>query len=148
MGVWSVNMELSKRKHPRLMTYDYSSGGGYFITICTQGKKHILSHITPHTAQCFDNVQPIVGAGVPDGPQNVQKSRNENSFLLSSYLNNAARPESHFLIVGSFIFENVTVFSSSATTVTDFSYSSLYRHVHGSSSVTVYLPVGTSLIIA
>ena len=33
------------RKHPRLKTYDYSSYGAYFVTICTFQKKKILSEI-------------------------------------------------------------------------------------------------------
>ena len=35
-------MELLKRKIIRLKYYDYSSNGAYFITICTQNKKHIF----------------------------------------------------------------------------------------------------------
>ena len=38
--------ELPKRKHPRLNHYDYARGGSYFITICTQNRKCILSNIT------------------------------------------------------------------------------------------------------
>ena len=37
--------ELPKRKHPRLDNYDYSSAGAYFVTICTQNRKNILSKI-------------------------------------------------------------------------------------------------------
>ncbi len=37
--------ELPKRKHPRLKKYDYSSSGAYFITICTQNRKCLLSRI-------------------------------------------------------------------------------------------------------
>ena len=37
--------ELPKRKHPRLNNYDYSSAGAYFITICTQDRRCILSCI-------------------------------------------------------------------------------------------------------
>ncbi len=36
---------LPKRKHPRLDSYDYSSAGLYFITICAQNKKCIFSRI-------------------------------------------------------------------------------------------------------
>ena len=38
-------MELPKRKHNRLGNFDYSSGGAYFITICTRDRKKILSEI-------------------------------------------------------------------------------------------------------
>ena len=37
--------ELPERKHPRLDQYDYSSCGAYFVTICTQNRKCILSRI-------------------------------------------------------------------------------------------------------
>lgn len=46
---WVMGMnnkkELPKRKHPRLDNYDYSSAGAYFVTICTQNRKNILSKI-------------------------------------------------------------------------------------------------------
>ena len=37
--------QLPNRKHPRLKEFDYSSAGGYFITICTQNRCCTLSHI-------------------------------------------------------------------------------------------------------
>lgn len=40
-----MQKELPKRKHPRLDYYDYSSQGAYFITICTQNRRCILSKI-------------------------------------------------------------------------------------------------------
>ena len=45
---------LSKRKHIRLKDFDYNSAGAYFITICTESRRCILSH--------------VVGTGVLDGP--------------------------------------------------------------------------------
>ena len=48
--------QLPKRKNIRLREYDYSTPGAYFVTICTQNRKHLLSKI--HT----------VGAGVLDRP--------------------------------------------------------------------------------
>lgn len=36
---------LPQRKSPRLPDYDYSSAGGYFITICTHQKAHHFGHI-------------------------------------------------------------------------------------------------------
>ncbi len=35
-------MELPKRKNIRLAKYDYSTPGAYFVTICTQNKKHVF----------------------------------------------------------------------------------------------------------
>ena len=46
---WVMEMdnkiELPKRKHPRLHHYDYSSAGAYFVTICTQNRRCVLSSI-------------------------------------------------------------------------------------------------------
>ena len=46
---WVIEMdkekEIPQRKHPRLKHYDYSSPGAYFITICTQNRRCVLSHI-------------------------------------------------------------------------------------------------------
>jgi len=36
---------MEKRKYPRLKTYDYSNPGAYFITICTDNRRSILSRI-------------------------------------------------------------------------------------------------------
>ena len=38
-------MELQTRKPNRLKDYDYSQNGAYFITICVQDRKPILSQI-------------------------------------------------------------------------------------------------------
>ena len=51
-------MELPKRKPTRLKDYDYSSPGAYFVTICTQDRKQILSKIS------------IVGEGLRALPKN------------------------------------------------------------------------------
>ena len=50
--------ELPRRKHLRLKNFNYSSCGAYFVTICTENRRQILSK--------------IVGVGVPDDPQNVE----------------------------------------------------------------------------
>jgi hypothetical protein len=46
---------LEKRKKLRLENYDYKSYGVYFVTVCTEDKKHILgkivggdAHIAPY----------------------------------------------------------------------------------------------------
>ena len=40
-----MNDELPKRQHPRLKEYDYSQNGAYFVTICTQNRRCILSRV-------------------------------------------------------------------------------------------------------
>ena len=53
--VWVMEMdEFRKRKTPRYQSYDYNHAGAYFITICTQNRRSILSR--------------IVGTGVLDCP--------------------------------------------------------------------------------
>ena len=51
-----MDKELPNRKSIRLKNFDYNSSGAYFLTICTENRRNILSH--------------IVGTGVPDCPQN------------------------------------------------------------------------------
>ena len=38
-------MNLPKRKQLRLPEYDYSAPGAYFVTVCTQDRRCILSEI-------------------------------------------------------------------------------------------------------
>ncbi len=38
-------MDFPNRRHIRLQDYDYSSPGAYFVTICTQARRCILSQI-------------------------------------------------------------------------------------------------------
>ena len=60
--------EFKKRKLMRLHEGDYDTAGAYFITICTQNKRCMLSH--------------IVGTGVPDGPSYVRTSQNGDTHCL------------------------------------------------------------------
>ena len=52
-------VEFPNRKPNRLNNYDYSQNGAYFVTICTQERKKILSKIT-------------VGTPVPGCPQELR----------------------------------------------------------------------------
>ena len=53
-------MEFPQRKHARLKDYDYGQAGMYFVTICTQNRRCILSQITP---PCFEGAE-LVGRGL------------------------------------------------------------------------------------
>ena len=55
---------LPKRKHTRLQGYDYNTAGVYFITICTQDRKQVLSEIVKPAPA---NIS--VGGDVLDAPQ-------------------------------------------------------------------------------
>ena len=43
--VMDMETSMPKRKHPRLKEYDYSTNGAYFITVCTQDRRCLLSRI-------------------------------------------------------------------------------------------------------
>lgn len=45
-------MDLPKRKPNRLKSYDYSQNGAYFVTICTDKRRNILSRITVGEGFC------------------------------------------------------------------------------------------------
>jgi len=45
VATWMKN-NFPKRKHARLDYYDYSTDGAYFITICTQNRRCLLSRPT------------------------------------------------------------------------------------------------------
>ncbi|MEG1559717.1 MAG: hypothetical protein RR398_02520, partial [Clostridia bacterium] len=45
-------MDLPKRKKIRLEGYDYSSGGAYFMTICTYNRERILGDINVGQGLC------------------------------------------------------------------------------------------------
>ena len=57
-----MDKELPQRKDLRLKRYDYSSKGAYYVTICIQNRKRILSDI----------VKPSVGVGALDDPLTPQ----------------------------------------------------------------------------
>ena len=65
-----IDMEMPNRKPNRIAGYDYSQSGAYFVTICTQDRKKILSRISVGTPlpgcpqePCDENGHP--GTGVP-----------------------------------------------------------------------------------
>ncbi len=81
------------RKHPRLKEYDYSSAGAYFITICTQNKQQLLSHISTvcpennittvgwehppnNDSRHSDNTLTAVGRGLAPALKNKPVARN------------------------------------------------------------------------
>ena len=47
--IYNKNDTKRKRKIIRIQGYDYSKEGLYFITICTEGRKEILSKINTET---------------------------------------------------------------------------------------------------
>ena len=51
-----INMGKPSRNQNRLPDYDYSQSGAYFVTICTQDRKKILSKISVGTPTCKKRV--------------------------------------------------------------------------------------------
>lgn len=41
----SAENPFPKRKPTRLAGFDYNNAGAYFITVCTQSRKNLLSHV-------------------------------------------------------------------------------------------------------
>ncbi len=82
-----MDQELEKRKPLRLKKYDYSSVGAYFVTICTQDRKRILSEIirTNNTFVHKTNDY-AVGDGAHDVPmiRLTQIGKIVEKYLLSS----------------------------------------------------------------
>ena len=66
-------MPLPQRKRLRLLDYDYSAPGAYFVTICTRSRRCILSHIP-------------VGAAALGGPPTILSDAGQvvEKYLLSS----------------------------------------------------------------
>ena len=65
--------ELLKRKNLRWKGFDYSRSGAYFITICTENRRQILSRIIADSEIGEkSNNQQSVGIGVLDDPPNVE----------------------------------------------------------------------------
>ena len=65
-----MDNNLPDRKGTRLRDFDYGGHGTYFITVCTEGRRHILSEILPGddaAMQC--NPNEFVGDDVLDVPQ-------------------------------------------------------------------------------
>ena len=50
------------RKPNRYKNYDYSSAGGYFITICSKNNEHIFSKITTHPVAAISDCHKPVAA--------------------------------------------------------------------------------------
>ena len=55
-----VEKELPKRKHPRLIGYDYSAVGAYFITICVKDRHELLGEVVGAASgrpfSCIDKI--------------------------------------------------------------------------------------------
>ena len=89
MEVFDMENDIPKRKTLRLKSYDYSSRGAYFITICTKDKLPILSTIT---------IAKSVGDGAHDVPfvkltkigdiveRNLKTSKNIKGVKLDYYV--------------------------------------------------------------
>ena len=71
-----MDNKLPKRKDLRLRQYDYSSKGAYFVTICIQDRKRILSDIA----------KPSVGVGALDDPITPQIRLTEIGKITEKYL--------------------------------------------------------------
>jgi len=67
--VMTMEEKYQQRKPTRIRKYDYSSAGAYFVTICTQDRKRIMSEIISTNDKCISKTnENIVGGDVLDAP--------------------------------------------------------------------------------
>ena len=59
-----MSEKLPKRKSTRLKNYDYSTTGAYFVTICVENRKQILSAVLTND---FTNIDKSIGISVGEG---------------------------------------------------------------------------------
>lgn len=85
-------MELQKRKPNRLKDYDYSQNGAYFITICTNDRKSILSRIIvgasiarPNEIQLTD-VGVIAEKGIKGIEEHYENVFVDNYLIMSNHI--------------------------------------------------------------
>ena len=78
--------KLPQRKQIRLKYYDYAASGYYFITICTQNRKHILAKII-NNEKIFTN---IVGVDAHIDPkiENIKIKLLKPGKIIEKYINN------------------------------------------------------------
>ena len=72
--------DFPKRKPTRLKDFDYSSQGAYFITICTQDRKRLLSEIIKKEAETINFSQ--VGEGLAPPGENYEFPPIEEDYLI------------------------------------------------------------------
>ena len=77
-------MELSNRKRTRLLGYDYSSAGAYFITICAKKKKCLFSNIVGDDAHGVpQNKLTKIGAIIQ---KHILSGKNINGVTIDKYV--------------------------------------------------------------
>ena len=88
--------ELKKRKTPRCQGFDYNSVGAYFITICTQDRRCVLSHIVgtgvPDCPRPTRDQPTIVGTGVLDCPRPCPRHTRNQSNIVGTGVLDCPRP--------------------------------------------------------
>ena len=72
----TMEKPLPKRKSPRLKSFDYSTTGAYFITICTQNRKNILSTIVGEGSplpklSCYGEIADLWIQKIPEKYQEI-----------------------------------------------------------------------------
>ena len=93
-----MNRELPERKPIRLKNFDYSSNGAYFITICAQNRKDILSAIVgegfplPQLSCCGEIVDKWIQRIPEKYPEIYHVVRNYDDYLeINKYIYNDPR---------------------------------------------------------
>lgn len=83
-----MKSELPKRKNVRIQKYDYSKEGMYFVTICTQGRKKILSNIVFENVMYKQMGKEIIGESVKLNLTNIGNIIEENYLNIENEFKN------------------------------------------------------------
>ena len=80
--------ELPKRKNIRIPKYDYSQIGMYFITICTENRRKILSDIVLENATYMQMGKKVIGESVKLNLTNIGNLINEKYINIENEFKN------------------------------------------------------------
>lgn len=75
-----MNNNYFERKNPRLKDYDYTSGGYYFITICTKDRRHYFGEIAEGKIQ-FSNIGKIANQNI-DKLETINKAIKIDKYVI------------------------------------------------------------------
>ena len=88
-------MDLPQRKPNRIPDYDYSLGGCYFVTICTQNRARILSHIVGDGFPVPTDHGNIAEAKINEIPLKYPGVFVENYVIMPDHIHLLLRIEAH-----------------------------------------------------
>ena len=96
-------MDLPKRKALRLPEFDYSSSGAYFVTICTQDRRCILSRIAVGARSLLSKA---IGYMKMNSSKRIHQKHPDMDIFQRSYHEHVIRVEADYREIWSYIDSN------------------------------------------